>query len=51
MPNNRLRWHEPSFVVPFVERPDYLVQTREWTTERQRALVDAGRMFYRQDGE
>lgn len=51
MPNNRLRWHEPSWVKPFTERPDYLVQTREWTTERSRAVVDAERMFYRQDGE
>ncbi len=51
MPNNRLRWHEPSWVKPFKDRPDYLVQTREWTTERSRAVVDAERMFYRQDGE
>lgn len=51
MPNNRVRWHEPSWVRPFTERPDYLVQTREWTTERDRAVVDAERMFYRKQGE
>ena len=43
--------HEPSWVQPFLERPDYLVQTRTWTTERLRAVADGDRMFYRQDGE
>lgn len=51
MPNNRVRWHEPSWVQPFVRRPDYLVQTRTWTTERLRSVADGNRMFYRQDGE
>ena len=51
MPNNRLRWHEPSWVKPFTERPDYLVQTTEWTTEREKALQDGNRMYYRREGE
>jgi len=51
MPNNRVRWHEPSWVRPFTARPDYLVQTRVWTTERLRAVADGDRMFYRVDGE
>jgi hypothetical protein len=46
MPNNRLRWHEPSWVKPFDERPDYLVQTRVWTAERDRALLDGKSMYY-----
>lgn len=51
MPNNRIRWHEPSWIKPFESPPDYKVQTRTFTAERERALKDGERMFYRQEGE
>lgn len=51
MPNNRIRWHEPSWIKPFTDRPDYRVQTREFVAERERALRDAELMFYRAEGE
>jgi hypothetical protein len=51
MPNNRLRWHEPSWIKPFTDRPDYLVQTREWTAERERAVINGDRQFYTVAGE
>jgi hypothetical protein len=45
-PGNRLRWPEPSWIKPFTEKPAYKVVTTEWTTERDRALVDADRWAY-----
>jgi hypothetical protein len=48
-PGNRLRWHEPSWIKPFTEKPGYLVNTTEWTTERERALIDADRWAYEQE--
>ncbi len=47
MPNNRIRWREPSWIRPFTERPDYRVQTREFVAERDRALLESDLMFYR----
>ena len=33
-PNNRIRWYEPSFVTKeFPEKPDYKVNTQEWSSE------------------
>ena len=46
MPNNRIRWLEPSWIKPFDKPPDYRVQTREFTAERERVLKDDGAMFY-----
>lgn len=46
MPGNRLRWHEPSWVKPFTEKPGYKVVTSIWTTERDKAVVDADRWAY-----
>lgn len=51
MPNNRLRWHEPSWIKPFNDRPDYLVQTAAYSAEREKAVRDADRMFYTMEGE
>ncbi len=51
MPNNRLRWHEPSWIKPFDTPPRYRVQTRVFTAERERALRDGDLMFYRVEGE
>lgn len=49
-PNNRLRWHEPSFItVPFPERPDYQTNDRVWAVESQGpkwATEDSPRQFY-----
>ena len=49
-PNNRIRWHEPSFVTrPFPERPDYRTNTRIWTCENQGpkwATLPDDRQFY-----
>jgi len=46
MPGNRLRWHEPSWIKPFDERPKYKVNSHEWSAERSRALSDGGRWAY-----
>jgi len=46
MPGNRLRWHEPSWIKPFNDRPTYKVITDTWTTEREKALVDSDRWAY-----
>lgn len=51
MPNNRIRWREPSWIRPFTERPDYLVQEQVYTAERDRALLDGERQFYLAEGE
>lgn len=49
-PNNRIRWHEPSFVRPFTEKPDYETNDRVWSVENQGPkwiTVDAAReQFY-----
>lgn len=50
-PNNRLRWHEPSWIKPFDKPPDYKVQTTEWTAERDRVLADGTTYFYAKQGE
>lgn len=46
MPGNRLRWHEPSWIKPFEERPKYKVNTFNWSTERERVLNDEKRWAY-----
>jgi hypothetical protein len=51
MPGNRLRWHEPSWIRPYEERPDYLVNTHQFTVERERVLVNSESQFYSVDGE
>lgn len=45
-PGNRLRWHEPSWIRPYTDRPSYKVNTRVWTTEREKALIESERQFY-----
>lgn len=51
MPGNRLRWHEPSWIKPFVEPPGYKVMTHEFVVERDRALIDGTKQFYKVEGE
>lgn len=46
MPGNRLRWYEPSWVRPYSDRPDYLVNTFQFTTEREKALMNSEKQFY-----
>lgn len=46
MPGNRLRWHEPSWIKPYAERPDYKVNSHEWSSERARGLKDEKRWAY-----
>lgn len=48
-PNNRLRWHEPSFITkPFPERPDYITNAHVWSAEQMSKWVteDSGAYFY-----
>lgn len=49
-PNNRIKWHEPSFVtVPFPERPDYETNDIVWSVENKGekwATENNERMFY-----
>lgn len=51
MPGNRLRWYEPSWIKPYEGRPDYLVNTHEFTTEREKALINGDLQFYIVEGE
>jgi hypothetical protein len=51
MPGNRLRWHEPSWVQPFTQKPDYNVNTHEWTAERDKAIENSHKQFYNVAGE
>lgn len=49
-PNNRIRWHEPSFITaPFPEKPDYETNNLVWSVENKgpRWKTEASdRMFY-----
>lgn len=49
-PNNRIQWHEPSFVtVPFPERPDYETNDHVWSVENKGQkwhTENSQRMFY-----
>lgn len=51
MPGNRLRWREPSWIRPYTGRPAYRVNTHSWTTEREKALVESERQFYRVEAD
>jgi hypothetical protein len=50
LPNNRIFWHEPSFVTrPFVKRPDYKTNTHVWRCESAGVAwhsEDSDLMFY-----
>jgi hypothetical protein len=46
MPGNRLRWHEPSWIKPFVDIPAYRVQTQEFVSEREIPIKDGAMMSY-----
>lgn len=52
-PNNRILWHEPSFITnpckpEMGERPDYLINTHKWKCELDNKWTaeDSYRMFY-----
>lgn len=49
LPNNRIRWYEPSFVTkPFPDRPDYLTNSHTFKAETisRWASEDSDRYFY-----
>lgn len=43
-PNNRVQWFCPAFVTPFLEKPDYVTNTRVWKVERETETTQA--FFY-----
>lgn len=47
MPNNRVVWHEPSWITPMTGKPDYLVDTHIYRAEAGAdRLIDGERQFY-----
>jgi hypothetical protein len=40
LPNNCLQWHDPAFVTPYTERPDYRINTHTWKVEQGGLTTD-----------
>lgn len=40
LPNNCLQWLDPAFVVPYQQRPDFLINTRIWKVEQGGITTD-----------
>lgn len=49
-PNNRIRWHEPSFItMPFPDKPDYETNNTVWSVENKGdrwVTENSDRLFY-----
>ena len=40
LPNNCLQWHDPAFVTPFTEKPDFRINTHTWKVEQGELTTD-----------
>jgi hypothetical protein len=40
LPNNCLQWHDPAFVTPYTEKPDFRINTHTWKVEQGGLTTD-----------
>jgi hypothetical protein len=40
LPNNCLQWHDPAFVTPYSEKPDFRINTHTWKVEQGGLTTD-----------